>query len=78
LPEAGANLALTVDPHDTEAMARAMNKALTNETLRKECQAQAEKVRQQFSAQRMAKQTVAVYEQSAALHAARYPIKSVF
>ena len=78
LPEAGAKLALTVDPHDSEAIARAMNKALTDETLHKECQTQAEKVRQQFSAQRMAEQTVAVYEQSAALHAARYPTKSVF
>lgn len=78
LPEAGAKLALTVDPYNSEAMARAINKALTNETLRKECQAQAETVRQQFSAQRMAEQTISVYEQSAALHTARYLKKSVF
>ena len=77
LPEAGAKLALTVDPHDSEAIARAMNKALASETLRKECQTHAEKVRQQFSAQKMAEQTVDVYEQSAALHAARYLKKSV-
>jgi glycosyltransferase involved in cell wall biosynthesis len=77
LPEAGATLALTVDPHDSEAMARAINKALTDETLRKQCQTQAEIVRQQFSAQRMAEQTVAVYEQSAALHASQHLSKSV-
>ena len=72
LPEAGAKLALTVDPQDSEAMARAMNKALTHETLRKNCQTQATMVRQQFSAQRMAEQTMAVYEQAAALHAVKH------
>ena len=77
LPEAGVKLALTVDPHDSEAMARAMNKTLTSEPLRRECQTQAEKVRQQFSEQRMAEQTVDVYEQSAALHAARHLKMSV-
>lgn len=77
LPEAGVKLALTVEPQDSEAMARAMHKALTDETLRKRCQAQATMVRQQFSAQRMAEQTVAVYEQAAALHAARHLNKSV-
>ena len=70
-------MALTVDPHDSDAMARAINKALTDETLRKQCQAKAEMVRQQFSAQRMAEQTVAVYEQSAALHASQHLNKRV-
>jgi glycosyltransferase involved in cell wall biosynthesis len=77
LPEAGATLALTVDPHDSETMARAIHKTLTDQTLRKQCQAQAKRVRQQFSAQRMAEQTVAVYEQSAALCASQHRNKSV-
>jgi glycosyltransferase involved in cell wall biosynthesis len=69
LPEAGTTLALTVDPHDSDALARAIYKGLTDETLRKQCQTQAKTVREQFSAQRMAEQTVAVYEQSAAIYA---------
>ncbi len=77
LPEAGVKLALTIDPYDSEAMASAMNTALTDETLRKQCQIQSEMVRQQFSAQRMAEQTVRVYEQAAALHAAQHLNKSV-
>jgi glycosyltransferase involved in cell wall biosynthesis len=77
LPEAGATLALTVDPHDSDALARAIYKGLTDETLRKQCQAHAEIVRQQFSAQRMAEQTVAVYELSAALDAPKHLHKSV-
>ena len=77
LPEAGATLALTVDPHDSDALARAIYKGLTDETLRKQCQAHTEIVRQQFSAQRMAEQTIAVYEQSAALDAPQHLHKSV-
>jgi glycosyltransferase involved in cell wall biosynthesis len=77
LPEAGATLALTVDPHDSDAMARAIYKGLTDETLHQQCQIQAEIVRQQFSAQRMAEETVAVYEQSAALYASQHPKKNV-
>lgn len=77
LPEAGAKLALTVDPQDSEAIARATHKALTDEALRKNCLTQASIVRQQFSAQRMAAETVAVYEQAAALHAAKHLNKSV-
>jgi glycosyltransferase involved in cell wall biosynthesis len=72
LPEAGAKLALTVDPYDSEAMARAICKALTDKTLRKQCRTQAAMVRQQFSAQRMAEQTIAVYEQSAAFHTSQH------
>jgi glycosyltransferase involved in cell wall biosynthesis len=73
LPEAGATLSLTVDPHDSEAMARAIYKALTDETLCKRCRTQAAMVRKQFSAQTMAEQTIAVYEQSAAVHASQHP-----
>jgi glycosyltransferase involved in cell wall biosynthesis len=77
LPEAGITLALTVDPHDPEAMARAILKALTDETLNIQCRTQAAMVRQQFSARRMAEQIIAVYEQSAALHASQHLNKSV-
>jgi glycosyltransferase involved in cell wall biosynthesis len=77
LPEAGATLALTVDPYDSEAMSRALYKALADETLRKRCQRQAPMVRQQFSAQRMAEQTIAVYEQSMVIHASQHLNKSV-
>ena len=41
LPEAGTTLALTVDPHDPEAMASAILKALTDETLHIKCRTQA-------------------------------------
>jgi glycosyltransferase involved in cell wall biosynthesis len=77
LPEAGTTLALTVDPHDPEAMARAIFKALTDETLLKQCRTQADVVRQQFSARRMTEQIIAVYEQSAALHASQHLSKNV-
>jgi len=72
LPEAGAKLALTVEPYDSEAMARAICKALTDETLCMQCRTRAPMVRQQFSAQRMAEQTIAVYEQSAAFHLSQH------
>ena len=77
LPEAGTTLALTVDPHDSDAMARAICEALTDETLHLRCRTQAAMVRQQFSARTMIEQIIAVYEQSAALHASQYLNKSV-
>ncbi len=77
LPEAGATLALTVGPHDTDAMARAMYRALTDETLCMRCRTRAALLRQQFSAQRMAEQIITVYEQSAAIHASQQGNKSV-
>jgi len=77
LPEAGTTLALTVDPHDSDAMARAICEALTDETLHLRCRTQAAMVRQQFSARTMTEQIIAVYEQSAALHASQYLNKSV-
>lgn len=67
LPEAGATLALTVDPNDTEAMAEAIYKALTDEAVRERCRSHASSVAQRFSAQTMVEQTIAVYEQAAAL-----------
>lgn len=71
LPEAGAGIALTVDPHDVEALAHALHQALSDTTLREHCQAQAEFVRTRFSAAAMVQQTIAVYEQAVALHIAQ-------
>ena len=77
LPEAGATLALTIDPHDSQAMAQAIHKALTDETVRRQCHTQASRVRQQFSSDRMARETIAVYEHAAAIYASQHLNKSV-
>jgi len=71
LPEAGGDLALTVDPLDSHALAAALQRALTDTILRRRCRELAPTVSQRFSAQVMAQQTIAVYEQAAALHRAR-------
>jgi glycosyltransferase involved in cell wall biosynthesis len=70
LPEAGANIALTVDPLDVEAMAKALYKALTDVAYRQQCRDMAPSIAQQFSAQRMVEQTIDVYEQAAMHHTA--------
>ncbi len=77
LPEAGATLALTVDPNDTEALAGAIFKALTDESVRERCRTLASSIAQRFSPQTMIEQTIAVYEQAAALHASQHRSKSV-
>ena len=71
LPEAGGDLALTVDPLDSHALAAALQRALTDEELRLRCREQAPAVLRRFSAQALARQTIAVYEHAAALHGAR-------
>lgn len=68
LPEAGANVALTVDPHNVDTLAEALYKALTDQEYRTCCLTQAPVVAQQFSAQQMVEKTIAVYEQAAVLH----------
>lgn len=69
LPEAGIGLALTVDPHDIQAMSDALYTALTSETLRQRCREQAPSITQRFSAQTMVEQTINVYERAyAAIH----------
>jgi hypothetical protein len=50
-------------------MAEALYQALTDQAYRIQCRAMAPAVSQQFSARVMAEKTIAVYEQSAALHA---------
>jgi glycosyltransferase involved in cell wall biosynthesis len=68
LPEAGADIALCVDPHNVEAMAEAIYRALTDQAYRQKCSAMAAGIVQQFSAERMVEQTIRVYEQAATLH----------
>ena len=77
LPEAGAGIALTVDPSDADAMAKALQRALTDEALRRRCRELAPSVARQFSAERMARQTIAVYEQAAGLHASTGSFRDV-
>ena len=67
LPEAGANLALCVDPYDVQALTEALYKTLSDEVLRKKCQMLAPTIAQQFSAQAMVEKTIAAYEQADAL-----------
>ncbi len=66
LPEAGANIALTIDPHDIAAMTQALYQAITDEAYRTFCQRQAQTVLQKFSTQEMAQKMLAVYAQAAA------------
>jgi glycosyltransferase involved in cell wall biosynthesis len=70
LPEAGAGIALCVNPHDAKAMAKALYTGITDAPLRQKCRTMASSIVQQFSAQTMVKQTIDVYEQAAALHTA--------
>ncbi|HLI68961.1 MAG TPA: glycosyltransferase family 1 protein [Ktedonobacteraceae bacterium] len=67
LPEAGAGLALTVDPHNVEALAEALQKALNDVSLREKCRAMAPDILERFSAAAMVRQTIAVYEQVATI-----------
>lgn len=67
LPEAGAGLALIVDPHNVEALAEALQKALNDASLREKCRAMAPTITERFSAAAMARQTIAVYEQVATI-----------
>lgn len=67
LPEAGAGLALCVDPHSIDALATALRQAITDPILRTRCQSMASSIAQQFSARTMAERTRAVYEQASVL-----------
>ena len=65
LPEAGAGVALCVDPRDVQALSEALYKALNDTAFRQHCQRMASSIAQRFSAATMAAQTIAVYEQAA-------------
>ncbi len=64
LPEAGAGVALTVEPQDSEALAQALYRAITDQDYRARCRAQAPHIAQRFSMQNLAQQTRAAYEQA--------------
>ncbi len=68
LPEAGFDIALTVEPFNVETMATAIHTALTDEALRQKCRTMAPLVAEKFSAQRMVEQTLRVYERANLLH----------
>lgn len=60
-PEIAGDAALTVDPHDPEAMAKAIEEVLSNSALRAELKARALQRARAFSFQNTARQTLAVY-----------------
>jgi len=66
LPEAGMDIALSVDPSNADMLTGAMYEALTDSQFRDRCRRAAASVAQKFSALRMMEQTIAVYEQAAA------------
>lgn len=67
LPEAGADTALCVDPHNIDALAEALHQALTDHSYRERCRAMAPVVGQKFSASTMVGQTLTAYEKAAAV-----------
>lgn len=71
LPEAGAELALTVDPFDVDALAAAMARAISDAGLAQRCRAMAPISAQRFSSERLAEHTIAVYEEAATLKSER-------
>jgi len=64
LPEAGAQVALAVDPLDVDALTEALYQALTDQHFRDTCQGIAPTIAQRFSGKVMAEQTIAAYEQA--------------
>lgn len=62
LPEVYGDAAEYFDPHDVAEMAKKINKVLTNEKLRKELVIAGKKQAKKYSWQRMAEQTLAIYQ----------------
>jgi len=77
LPEAGAGLALTIDPYDSNAMAEALQTALTDSAFQERCRTMAPSVLERFSAGAMVRQTIAVYEKAVTPHVAQQSISSL-
>lgn len=76
LPEAGAGVALAVDPYNIEAMAVALSKALNDPEMRAQARLQAPSVIKRFSAATMVAQTIAVYEKAVVPDVAHQSITS--
>jgi glycosyltransferase involved in cell wall biosynthesis len=68
LPEAGAGIALTVEPQNSEALAQALYRAITDQAWREQCRKQASQIAQRFSISAMIQQTCTIYEQAAVVH----------
>ena len=60
LPEVAGDAALLVDPHDVDAIAEAMNRLVTDETLRAELSRRGQANVQRFSWEKCARETLAV------------------
>ncbi len=65
LPEAGGDLAITVDPHDTQALAHAMQSVLTTDDVRRRVRLAGPLWAERFSVARMAEAYVDVYREAA-------------
>jgi glycosyltransferase involved in cell wall biosynthesis len=61
MPEIVGDAALLVDPHDVEDLAIAMNRLLTDETLREELIVKGHKRADKFSWEKAARETLDVY-----------------
>ncbi len=68
LPEAGAGIAQLVEPHDVDALALAVHRALNDPAIGERSRAQAASVSERFSAAGMLRQTLTVYEQAVTAH----------
>ncbi len=78
LPEAGAGLALTVEPHDAATLADSLFTALNDTALQEKCKAMAPTIAERFSARTMVQHTLQVYEQAAQLQKGnKRPLSSV-
>lgn len=72
LPEAGAGLALCIDPHDVDALSAALSQTLRDPQIRENCQRLAPTIAEQFSAHTMVKKTLAAYAQAAELQRSQF------
>ena len=64
LPEAGAGVAICVNPQSEEELSEALHRALTDTAFRATSRASVACVREQFSVQRMAEGTIEAYERA--------------
>ena len=63
LPEIGGDAAVYFDPHDLKDMTEKISKVLNEQKLRKSLIEKGQKRYKQFSWEKMAKQTLAIYQQ---------------
>ena len=63
LPEVVGDAAITVDPYDVDALADAMHRVLTDRDLREDLRARGLARARQFTWERTARETLAVYRE---------------